>query len=151
PSRVRRQYNFLAYTRNAVAVDHKKHVDARNGLRGQLWRDHTQLLLALCTLLMERELHVAISAREAMGIVITTQHDDRSNVIGIAGDRDIEVPAVLDLFRRVHNGRACGCAALVKQVRREEDLPGWDALVGITAGQHTIRRYQRIRWIVALN
>src|SRR3989442_6211784 len=46
---------------------------------------------------MKRQLHVTITGRQAVRVVIAAQHDDRRDPIRVARDGDIEVPPIGNL------------------------------------------------------
>src|SRR4029453_9751322 len=94
------------HARHARSIQDKQHVDAWDRLGWQLRRSHAQLPLARGTLLVERELHVAVAGRQAVRIVVAAQERHRGNLRGITRDRDVEVPAVRDLLGRLRDDRA---------------------------------------------
>src|SRR5437667_11085850 len=95
---LRLEAHLFPHTRDASFVDDEKHVDARDRLRWQFWRPHTELSVVSVTLIvvsvtlivvsvtlivvsvtlpMKRQLHVTITGRQAVRVVIAAQHDDR--------------------------------------------------------------------------
>src|SRR5467141_5251977 len=76
--------HLFPHTRDASLVDDEKHVDPRDRLRRQFRRPHTDLAVVSGTLLMTRQLHVPITGRQAVRVVIAAQHDDRRDPMRVA-------------------------------------------------------------------
>src|SRR5881628_1254447 len=142
---LRLETHLFPHTRDASFVDDEKHVDARDRLRWQSWRPHTELsvvsvtlIVVSVTLLTKRQLHVAITGRQAVRVVIAAQHDDRRDPMRVARDGDLEVPPIGNLLGglRDHGSRGPS-AGLREQVRREEQLSDGNALVGIPAWEQS--------------
>ena len=108
------------------------------------------LIVVSVTLPMKRQLHVTITGRQAVRVVIAAQHDDRRDPIRVARDGDIEVPPIGNLARSLRDhGSHCPSAVLLEQVRREEQLPDGNSLVGIPAWEQAgIRGHHRKRRVV---
>src|SRR5919198_1270804 len=112
--------HLSSHTRNASLVDDKHHVDARDRLRRQFRRPRTNLAL-VNALLTKRQLHVPVTGRQAVRVVIAAKHDNRCDPLRVARDGDVEVAPISNLVRGLLDLRSHGAlAVLLEQVRRGE-------------------------------
>jgi len=78
----------------------------------------------------ERELDVTIAGGQAVCVVVAAKKDHRTDLVRRSGHSDIEMAAVRNLVRRLHDRRPSrSTAAALEQIRRREHLSDGNALI----------------------
>ena len=81
---------------------------------------------------VERELHIPVTRREAVRVVIATQERNRADRVGTSLNFDVEMAAIRNFTRGLFDNRSCRRgAARLEEIWRREDLPDGHTLVGI--------------------
>src|SRR5215211_2140643 len=91
--------NTVRQARYSRLVQNEQHVNSRHRLRREFRRSYPNLSFVSCTLLLECQLHVAVTGCETVSVVITPKHYHGRNLTGITADSYIEMAAVRDLLR----------------------------------------------------